>query len=134
MELHLKLIGWLLVALSLVHIVFPKKFDWMNELKSVSLMNRQLMYIHTFFIAFVVMLMGLLCITSANELMQTALGKKISFGLWLFWTVRLLVQFFGYSSQLWKGKRFETIVHIVFSFLWVYLSVVFWVVYMENRN
>jgi hypothetical protein len=97
-------------------------------------MNRQLMYVHTFFIAFVVMLMGLLCITSANELMQTALGKKISFGLWLFWTVRLLVQFFGYSSQLWKGKRFETIVHIVFSFLWVYLSVVFWVVYMGNRN
>jgi hypothetical protein len=34
-----------------------------------------LMYVHTFFIAFVVFLMGLLCMTSSADLLNTALGK-----------------------------------------------------------
>lgn len=125
MELHLKIIGLLLIALGLVHVIFPKYFNWKAELKSLSLINRQVMMVHTFFIALTVILMGLLCITSANELVQTSLGKKVSLGFGVFWTCRLLIQLFGYSSQLWKGKKFETIVHIVFTCTWIYLSVVF---------
>jgi len=126
MHSHLKIIGVLLIALSLVHFVFPKYFKWDKELSSLSLINRQLMTVHTFFIALTVFLMGLLCATSTNELIDTELGKKISLGLAIFWTIRLFIQFFGYSSNLWKGKTFETTVHILFSFLWTYLSLVFW--------
>jgi hypothetical protein len=46
-----------------------------------------------------------------------------------FWLVRLYVQFFGYSSQTWKGKPFETMVHYVFIALWSYLSMVFGLIY-----
>ena len=84
-----------------------------------------MMYVHTFFIGLVVFLMGLLCLTSADDLTKTELGKKITLGLGVFWTSRLLIQFFGYSSKLWKGKAFETAVHILFSILWTYLSVIF---------
>lgn len=84
-----------------------------------------MMYVHTFFIGLIVFLMGLLCLTSAEDLINTRLGKRITLGLGIFWTCRLLIQFFGYSSKLWKGKRFETAVHIFFSLLWAYLSVVF---------
>ena len=129
MEIHLNIIGILLMILALVHVIFPKYFNWKQELASLSLINRQIMMVHTFFIAFVVFLMGLLCATSAAELIQTELGKNISLGLGLFWTARLLIQFFGYSSQLWKGKTFETLVHIVFSGLWIYISVTFWLSY-----
>jgi hypothetical protein len=83
------------------------------------------MYVHTFFIALLLFLIGLLCLTSANELVTTGLGKKISLGLAIFWIVRLYFQFFGYSSKIWKGKLFETIVHILFSLFWTYLSVIF---------
>jgi hypothetical protein len=83
------------------------------------------MTVHTFFIAVVVFLMGVLCLTSTSELIQTSLGKTISLGLGVFWTIRLLVQFFGYSSALWKGKTFETTIHIVFSIMWTYISGVF---------
>jgi len=69
--------------------------------------------------------MGLLCLTSANELLNTGLGKRILLGLAIFWVVRLIVQFFGYSSKLWKGKSFETTIHIVFSIFWIYLAIVF---------
>lgn len=123
MEIHIKLIGVILIMLALVHIIFPRYFNWAEELKSLSLINRQLMTVHTFFIALVVFLMGVLCLTSSGELVNTELGKKISLGLGVFWVVRLYFQFFGYSSDLWKGKKFETAVHIMFSFLWAYLSV-----------
>lgn len=94
-------------------------------------MNRQLMYVHSFFIALVVFLTGLLCLSSANELINTNLGKKISLGLGIFWAIRLFVQFFGYSPALWKGKRFETGMHILFSMFWTYLSTVFLTTYFR---
>jgi len=125
METHFKIIGVLLVALALVHIIFPRYFKWKEELKSLSLINRQMMAVHTVFIALIVFLIGLLCLTSATELIETKLGKTISLGLGIFWTTRLFIQFFGYSTELWKGKTFETAVHILFSLLWAYLSIVF---------
>ena len=132
MQLHLKIIGILLIALALLHITFPKYFNWDKELKSLSLINRQMMTIHTFFISLMLFLMGVLCLTSASEFIETSLGKKISLGLGLFWTIRLFIQFFGYSSELWKGKRFETAIHIIFSLLWTYLSVVFLLIYLNR--
>jgi hypothetical protein len=125
MQLHLKTIGLLLIVLALVHAIFPKYFNWKKELESLSLINRQMMTIHTFFIALTVFLMGLLCLTSSKELLKTNLGKKILLGLGIFWTIRLFIQFFGYSSVLWKGKQLETIIHIIFSLLWLYLSAIF---------
>jgi hypothetical protein len=130
MELHLKIIGILLVVLALIHIVFPKYFNWKQELNSLSLINRQIMYFHSFFIAIMVFLMGLLCITSSNELLNTSLGKRISLGLGLFWATRLTIQFFGYSSKVWKGKIFETIIHVLFAILWTYLSIIFVLTYL----
>jgi len=131
MQIHLKIIGILLIVLAMVHIVFPKYFNWDKELASLSLINRQLIWVHTFFIALTILLMGLLCLTSSRELIETAFGKKISLGLGVFWGIRLFVQFFGYSSKLWKGKTFETSVHILFTFLWTYLSFIFWMIALK---
>lgn len=131
MYIHLNIIGVLLVALALIHIIFPKYFNWDTELQSMSLINRQIMTVHTFFIALVVFLMGLLCLTSTNELIETSLGKKISLGLGFFWSIRLFIQFFVYSSKLWKGKKFETFIHIIFSILWGYFSIVFLMAYFK---
>jgi hypothetical protein len=125
MELHLKIIGVLLVALALAHAGLPRYFGWKTELRGLSLINRQMMCVHTFFIALTVFLMGVLCLTSSAEIVETPLGRRISLGLAVFWTVRLIVQFFGYSPELWHGKRFETAVHIVISIFWGYLSAVF---------
>lgn len=114
-----------MIGLAILHVIFPKYFDWAKELKPLNLMNRQMMYVHTFFVAFIVFLMGVLCLTSSADLLQTNLGKKVLLGFGIFWFARLLIQFLGYSSELWRGKRFETAVHIAFVILWMYLSTVF---------
>ncbi|GAB3586961.1 hypothetical protein GCM10027345_37210 [Hymenobacter daeguensis] len=123
--MQLKAIGFLLVILALLHVAFARYFNWREEFAPVSLINRQMMYVHTFFVAFTVLLMGLLCLTSAAELVGTPLGRRLALGCGIFWLARLLVQFFGYSAQLWRGKRFETVVHVVFAGFWSYLSAVF---------
>jgi len=128
---HLKIIGLILIFLALVHVIFPKYFNWRLELKSLSLINRQMMTVHTFFIALTVFLMGLLCFTSAKEIIETELGNKIALGLGVFWSIRLFVQFFVYSVKLWKGKTLETIVHVFFSGLWIYFSIVFFTLYFK---
>jgi hypothetical protein len=133
MELHVKIIGVVLVFLALVHGIFPKYFDWGNELISVSLINRQLMYVHTFFIALLLLLMGALCITSTSEIVETQLGRKLSLGIAVFWIARLVIQLFGYSSQLWRGRRFETVIHLLFVTLWTYLSTIFLFIYWNGN-
>jgi len=126
METHFKIIGVLLMVLALIHVIFPRYFNWKEELQSLSLINKEMMKYHTFFIALTVFLMGALCITSSKELASTLLGKRISIGFGVFWLLRFFVQFFGYSSVLWKGKTFETTVHILFACFWAYMSMVFW--------
>jgi len=129
---HLQIIGFLFLFLAAIHIIFPKYFNWKKELAALSLINREMMQVHTFFIAITVFGMGLLCITSAPEVLSSPLGKKLLLGLAVFWTIRMFMQFFTYSPALWKGKPFETTVHIVFSVCWIYISIVFWSGYFAD--
>lgn len=125
MEIHFYIIGSLFIVLAFSHLVFPRYFNWKQDLAKLSLVNRQIMVVHSFFIALMVLLTGLLCVTSAHELITTPLGKRICLGLGIFWVARLVIQFAGYSSKLWKGRLFETGVHILFAVFWAYISAVF---------
>ena len=114
----------------MIHIGFPRYFQWKKEMASISLINRQMMYVHTFFLAVAVGMVGLLCIGCTEDIMHTNLGKQLSLGLFIFWSLRLLFQFFVYAPSLWKGKLFETTIHIIFSLLWLYQSIVFLLAYL----
>jgi hypothetical protein len=132
MEIHLKIVGSLLIGLSLMHIFVPKYFQWEKELVSVSLITKQILYVHTFFIALIVLLIGLLCLNYSHELVYSAFGRVISLGLFGFWLTRLIFQFLVYSPKVWKGKKFETVMHFVFSLLWLYFTGVFLFGYLES--
>jgi hypothetical protein len=131
LEINLQIAGLVQIALALLHGAFPKRFGWKQELASVSLLSRQIMYVHTLFVALVVFLMGVLCFTSAPGLINTSLGKRVCLGLAVFWGLRLVIQFVGYSSELWRGKRFETWMHIIFSLVWVYFTATFIIAWLS---
>jgi hypothetical protein len=132
MEIHLKIVGSLLILLSMMHIIIPKYFKWEQELKSLSLITRQILYVHTFFIAFIVLLMGLLCLNYSHQLVYDAFGRIISLGLFGFWLTRLIFQFLVYSPKVWRGKRFETAMHVVFAVIWFYFTAVFLCSYLKG--
>jgi hypothetical protein len=128
MELHLKFIGIALACLAWVHLIFPSYFNWKEDLAPLTLVNKQLMYVHTFFIALAVFLMGIFCFLFSDDILNTILGHRISAGFAIFWGFRLFFQFFVYSPKLWRGKIFETVVHIVFSLFWAYLTAIFFII------
>ncbi|MFN4314727.1 MAG: hypothetical protein ACK4E0_10565 [Chitinophagaceae bacterium] len=125
MNLHLNISGVILLLLAIIHVGFPRYFQWKKELAGLSLINRQLMEVHTLFIALAVALMGAICLLTNPADWQNSLGSLVASGLSLFWLVRLLVQLFYYSPKLWNGRVFETIMHIVFTVLWLYLTIIF---------
>src|SRR4051812_33234085 len=126
LALPLKIAGWGLLLLALIHAAFPRRFNWSAELAALSPMNRQMMQVHTLFVALMVGLMGTLCaFGSAALLAPTSLGRWVSIGFAIFWSVRGYCQWFVYSPELWRGKRFETGMHVLFSLVWTLLTALF---------
>ena len=58
-------------------------------------------------------------------LQPAALARAVLIGFIIFWGARLLFQLFFYDAQLWRGKPFETVMHITFSGLWIFLTTTF---------
>jgi hypothetical protein len=54
---------------------------------------KTILYVHTFFIAFIVLLMGLLCLGYSHELIYDPFGRVICLGLFGFWLTRLIFVF-----------------------------------------
>ncbi|MCE9598690.1 MAG: hypothetical protein K8S54_12035 [Spirochaetia bacterium] len=118
----IQIAGILQIALAVLHLLFPARFNWREETARLSLLNRQIFYVHTFFVCLILVLFGLLSIFFADELMlPQPLSKAVSGGISVFWLCRLLAQLFVYDSSLWKGKTFETVVHFAFILLWASL-------------
>lgn len=118
-----------MLALSALHLVFPRRFQWKQDLAKLQDINRQIFLVHCFFICLVLVLMGLLCAFYGEVFLGGGeLRKIVAAGCALFWGFRLLVQHFVYDSSLWKGKPLETFVHVVFTVLWTYFTCLFlWV-------
>jgi len=133
MSTHLHIAGAILLLLAVLHAFFPRHFRWREELASISLLTRQIFYVHHFFIALTVGLMGLLTLSSAHDLLDSSVGRRILLGLSVFWFVRLFFQLFVYSPKLWRGKLFETVVHLLFTVLWIYLTCVFFFGYLTDN-
>jgi hypothetical protein len=124
--MHLRIIGVLLAALVAVHAFLPGYLRWRDELARLSLVNRQIFEVHTIFIVLVLALCSALLLTSGELLLEpTPLGRALLVGLTAFWGLRMVMQWFYYSPGIWRGHRFNTMMHVVFSGLWVYLTATF---------
>lgn len=123
---NLRLVGLLLAILGLSHAYFPRRFGWREECEQLSPLTREVHFVHNAYIGLFCFLNGILCLFFAGDLLAPSrLAGAVLTGLTVFWGSRLVVQLFVYSRDLWRGKRFETGVHILFSLFWTYLAVVF---------
>lgn len=133
--LNLQAIGVSQILLALLHFSFEKRFNWKEEFKNLNLLNRQMNYVHTFFIAFIVFLQGLLSVIAAEHLVTPSpLAVYVLIGLAVFWLARLYTQFFVYKKELWIGKPFETSVHILFSLIWFWYSASYLLLAWQARS
>jgi hypothetical protein len=123
LAMNLRIVGVMLMALGLSHMFFNRYFGWERELEQVSLLTRQIFFVHTFFIGLGVMMAGAGSLFYAGALLRAgALSRAILAGMVFFWFCRLFVQIFVYDAAIWRGDRFRTAMHVAFSALWVYVT------------
>ncbi len=131
-EWHLRIAGALQILLALLHLAFPRRFQWKEELARLSPLNRQIFMVHTFFICVVLVLFGALSLLAPETLLEpTRLARLVLGGIATFWGLRLLCQWFVYDASLWRGQRFNTVMHVLFTLLWLYLTVVYFGIFLR---
>jgi hypothetical protein len=124
--LHLRIVGVLMAWLVGVNLFVPKICRWREELERLSLLNRQIFQVHGLFIVLTLGLFSALLLTTADALLEpTRLSRAMLTGLTIFWGLRMLMQWFFYSPEIWRGHRFNTVMHYLFSALWIYVTGVF---------
>jgi hypothetical protein len=122
LAINLKIVGALLVVLGIAHGAFHKRFAWKTELARLSLFNRQMFLVHCFFIALMLVLMGGVTLFYTDALLQpTPLSRVVLASVVVFWLCRWFIQFFVYDSALWRGNKFNTWMHVLFSLFWTYV-------------
>ena len=122
----LRLSGVLIGVLALLHLAFPRRFAWRTELARLSTINRQIFLVHCFFLVLILCMQAALLVTMPGALLDPSpLARALTGALCLFWGLRLLAQWFIYEWDLWRGRPFETCVHVGFTTLWAYLTTVF---------
>jgi hypothetical protein len=120
---NLQMVGVLLMVLGTSHVFFSRFFEWERELAQVSLLTRKIFFVHTFFIGLGVVMAGAGSLFFAGALLEpNALSRAILAGMVVFWLCRLLAQWFAYDAAIWRGDRFRTVMHVMFSALWIYVT------------
>jgi hypothetical protein len=124
--LHLRIAGALLLGVAASHLILPRAMGWKVELQGVSLMTRQVSYVHTYFIGLMCALFGLAGLMLPNDLIAgDRLGAPILAGAVAVWASRLAVQLFVFDPVLWRGRALTVAGHVAFVGLWSYQTFAF---------
>jgi hypothetical protein len=123
---HLRAVGVVMALLVAVNLVVPVRYRWRDETARLSLLNRQIFQAHAVFLILTLALFSVLLLNYADALVEpTRLSRALLGGLTIFWALRMLMQWCFYSPAIWRGDRFHTAMHWLFSATWVYVTGVF---------
>ena len=126
LSILLRIAGLGLILLAGLHVPIGRRLKWREEGARLTLVNASIFRVHTFFICFVLVMMGLPCLLAPSIFLENSHASNwLTWSFSVFWTVRLFFQWFVFPWELWRGKRMETVVHVWFTFVWASLSVLF---------
>ena len=78
--------------------------------------------------------MGLLCLTSSDELLNTVLGRRVCLGLGYILAGEANNSVFWILINTMERQKIRDWCHIVFLIFWIYLSTVFILIYSGKNT
>ena len=124
LTLNLAIAGVLLVGLGVLHIALPAALGWHRELAGASQLNREVSYVHCFFIGLACALWGLLPLTAASELVQPGpVTRLVLIGAVVFWASRLIIQLAVFNRHARQSAAWLAL-SMAGTVLWLYLTAV----------
>jgi hypothetical protein len=91
--LDLEIVGGVLVALGASHLVLPRVLDWRHGFATLRSLDREVSYVHSYFIGLACVLWGLFPLVSGRVLLERgSVTSLVLVGAVIFWVARLFVQ------------------------------------------
>ena len=103
----------------------PQVLDWKGELRKLSQLSRQLIWVHGVFIVLTIIGFGGLTILFSGDLAAgTPLARAVCGFIALFWAARLAIQFFVFDAQPFLKTTFLKIGYHGLTLVFIYQVVV----------
>ena len=124
LELNLTITGVLLVSLGVLHVALPVLLRWNRELAAASMINREVSYVHCFFIGLACALWGLLPLTAGWLLLTPSpVTRLVLTGAVIFWACRLVIQLAVFNHHARESATWCAL-SIAGTALWFYLTAI----------
>jgi hypothetical protein len=121
---HLTFVGVILLVLGALHLALPRTLQWSVELANASPLNREVSYVHCYFIGLVCLLWGLLPLTAGPSLlMPNPVVRLVLIGAVAFWACRFVAQIVVFNRHARDSKRWFA-ASLAGTALWLYLTLV----------
>lgn len=92
MELLIKTGGIYCLGFVIFHLMFWRIFNWRDDLRSLSFLNRAIMQVVNLSLTFAFVIFGYISLFHSKELLHTSLGHSLLILITLFWLFRAIEQ------------------------------------------
>ncbi|MBT3254761.1 MAG: hypothetical protein HN995_06405 [Candidatus Marinimicrobia bacterium] len=106
MDLLIQLGGVYNIALVIFHLMFWHLFDWKNDLRKLSFLNRAIMQVLNLSLSFAFIIFGYISLAHTSELLSTDLGHSLLILMTLFWMARAIEQIVFFKLKQWGSVAF----------------------------
>jgi hypothetical protein len=120
------------LLIAMLNLGLVRIMRWQDDLARMPLLIREVFKVHSLFISITVATFGILTFRFADTFVlgRNELAKWMAGAIGIFWSVRAIIQWIGYSTSHWRGLFGPTAVHwTLFSvyggFGAIYLSLAF---------
>ena len=121
---QLKVVGVILLGLGVVHLALPLALGWSHELIGASQLNREVSYVHCYFIGLSCTLWGLLPLASGTALLErNPVTRMVLIGAIAFWASRLVIQLAVFNRHARESKSW-CLLSLAGTGLWLYITLV----------
>jgi len=98
--------GFVWLGFFVFHLLFWKLFDWKQDLRSLTPLNKSVMQVLNLSLMVVFLVFSYVSIFHADEILATSLGKSILVGIALFGLLRAIQQIVFFDLSVLPSKIF----------------------------
>lgn len=106
MEAMIRAGGIYCFSFAVFHLLFWWLFDWKNDLRSLSFLNRAIMQVLNLSLTFAFVIFGYIALAHTTELLETPLGRSLLVLVALFWLARAIEQVVFFRLEHWGSVAF----------------------------
>ena len=106
MESVIKAGGIYNIAFVLFHLLFWRIFNWKDDLRSLSFLNRAIMQVLNLSLTFAFFIFSYISLLHTGELLSTPLGQSLLLLMALFWFLRAIQQVIFFKLKHWGSLAF----------------------------